>query len=178
MKKIAFSFLLVFAGFQVLAQESPLDRFFDRYEKDTSFTVIHISPRMFQMFSQVAGSVAQQEGQEQVLDVARKLTGLRILTKDPCSDGLQLYRQASALLSRHYQELMSIRDKGSNLRFLVKQDPSGDIHELVMLLDSDKQFLAMSLTGTIDLKELSQIAGSMNIQGFDKLKDLPQSSRH
>lgn len=96
MKKIAVSFLLVFACFQVMAQESPLDRFFDRYEKDTSFTVIHISPRMFQMFSQVAGSSAQQE---QVLDVARKLTGLRILTKDPCSDGLQLYRQASALLS-------------------------------------------------------------------------------
>lgn len=73
---------------------------------------------------------------------------------------------------------MSIRENGSNLRFLVKQDPSGDIHELVMLLDSDKQFLAMSLTGTIDLKELSQIAGTMNIQGFDKLKDLPKTSMH
>lgn len=175
MKKIAIFLVFLSSGLQVMAQDSPLDRFFDRYEQDTSFTVINISPRMFQMFSQVAGSAAQQD---QVLDVARKLTGLRILTKDNCPNGLQLFQQASALLSRHYQELMTIRDKGSNLKFLVNQDPSGTIRELIMLIGGDQQFFAMSLTGSIDLHELSQIAGSMNIQGFDKLKDLPKSEHH
>lgn len=175
MKKITVCLVLVLGGLHAMAQDSPLDRFFDRYEQDTSFTVINISPRMFQMFSQVAGSSAKQE---QVLDVARKLTGLRILTKENCPNGQQLFRQASALLSRNYQELMSIRDKGSNLRFLVKQGHSGDIRELIMLVGGAKQFFAMSLTGNIDLNELSQIAGNMNIQGFDKLKDLPKLAGH
>lgn len=44
-----------------------------------------------------------------------------------------------------------------------------------MLIGGSHEFLAMSLTGDIDLNEISKIAGNMNIEGFDKLKDVNQN---
>ncbi|HEY6082338.1 MAG TPA: DUF4252 domain-containing protein, partial [Chitinophagaceae bacterium] len=119
MKKI----ILLFAGIlftsTVMAQGA-LSKFFQRYEDDTSFTLINISPRMFSMFSKV--QTGDKESQ-QVIDVARKLTGLKILTKDNARNGMQLFREANTLLSKDFEELMSVRDKGNDMRFLVKQTP-------------------------------------------------------
>jgi hypothetical protein len=67
---------------------------------------------------------------------------------------------------------MTVRDGKDDLRFLVKENAQGNIAELIMLIGSDTEFLAMSLVGDIDLAEISQIAGGMNIDGFDKLKKL------
>jgi hypothetical protein len=46
-----------------------------------------------------------------------------------------------------------------------------------MLVAGGNEFFAMSLTGNIDLNEISKIAGDMNIQGFDKLKDIKQPKK-
>jgi len=67
---------------------------------------------------------------------------------------------------------MTVRDGKDDLRFMVKENAKGNIAELIMLVGSDQEFLAMSLVGDIDLAEISQLASNMNIEGFDKLKNL------
>lgn len=171
MKKIIL--LIMACAFSTLswAQQSPLDHFFDRYEADTSFTVINISPKMFNLFSKVNLDTGDPQAQE-IMDVAQKLTGLRIITKDHARNGSKLFHEAANMLSNKYEELMTIRDHGNDMKFLIKEGNNGIIHELVMLVGGNNEFFAMSLTGDIDLNEISKIAGSMNIQGFDKLKDV------
>lgn len=171
MKKLFVIISLSLTSISVWAQEDPLSGFFNKYEQDTSFTIINISPKMFNMFSKINLNTSDRQA-DQVMDVAQKLTGLRIITKDNTQNSMQLFHEASRLLPKNYEELMTIRDHGNDVKFLVNPGSGDIIHNLIMLIGGKNQFFALSLTGNINLNELSQIAGNMNIQGFDQLKNL------
>lgn len=173
MKKLTFVLALVMAGQQLFAQ-SVIDRFFEKYEDDRSFTLVSVTPKMFSMFSKL--DINTGEGQ-QFMSVVKKLKGLRILAKEDAADGSKLYKEAAAFLTRDFEELMTVRDKDNDLKFLVKENAKGNISELIMLVGGDKEFVAMSLVGDIDLNEISQIAGNMNIQGMDNLKKLKKNDK-
>jgi hypothetical protein len=176
MKKTLIFITLCLLSTSLWAQQNPLERFFDKYSPDTSFTIINISPKMFNLFSKVNLNTGDPQAQ-QVLSVAQKLTGLQIITKDHARNGMQLFREASGMLPRKYEELMTIRDHGNDVKFMINQGTDGIIHNLIMLVAGGNEFFAMSLTGNIDLNEISKIAGDMNIQGFDKLKDIKQPKK-
>jgi hypothetical protein len=170
MKRLLLALLLVIASTQLFAQQgSAIDRFFQKYESDQSFTLISVAPKMFSMFTKL--DISSTEGQS-FMKVIKKIRGLKVLAKEETKDGPRLFKEASALLTKDYEELMTVRDGKNDVRFLVKENAQGNIAELIMLIGSDTEFLAMSLIGDIDLTEISQIAGGMNIQGFDNLKKL------
>lgn len=134
------------------------------------------SPKMFSMFSKV--NLNTGDGQaDQIMDVAKKLTGLRIITKENARNSMQLFHEANSLLPQSMDELMAVRDHGNNLKFMVDQDKNGIIHSLVMLVGGGNEFFAMSLTGNINLNEISKIAGNMNIKEFDRLKDIDKKGK-
>jgi hypothetical protein len=130
------------------------------------------------MFAQMnSGSSKQQK--KQVMDIAKKLTGLRIITKDNAANSIKLFNEANNLLSgKNFEKLMTVRDHNEQVKFLIKQGADGKIHHLIMLIGGDKEFFAMSLTGDIDLDDISKLAGTMNIQGFNKLKDLQKAGKN
>jgi len=170
MKRLLLFLVAIFASYHLSAQQgSVIERFFQKYENDRSFTVITITPKMFSMFAKVDPGDADAKN---MMKVIQKLKGLRILTKETTKDGPRLYKEAAAFLGSDFDELMTVRDKDSDLKFLVKEDAKGNINELVMLVGSADEFLAMSLVGTLDLNEISQIANGINIQGMDKLKNV------
>jgi hypothetical protein len=170
MKRFMLLLLLAVTSMQLFAQQgSGIDRFFEKYESDQSFTLISVTPKMFSMFSKL--DINSTEG-KQFLQIVKKIKGLRILAKENTKGGNQLFKEASSLLNKEFEELMTVRNGKDDLRFMVKENAKGNIAELIMLVGSDNEFLAMSLVGDIDLNEISQIAGSMNIEGFDKLKNL------
>lgn len=170
MKRFMLLLLLAVTSMQLFAQQgSGIDRFFEKYESDQSFTLISVTPKMFSMFSKL--DINSNEG-KQFLQIVKKIRGLRILAKENTKGGNLLFKEASAMLNKEFEELMTVRNGKDDLRFMVKENAKGNIAELIMLVGSDNEFLAMSLVGDIDLNEISQIAGSMNIEGFDKLKNL------
>ncbi|MFY0255597.1 DUF4252 domain-containing protein [Chitinophaga sp. 30R24] len=170
MKRCILLLVAVFASFHLSAQQGSLiDRFFQKYENDRSFTLISITPKMFSMFAKLDPGDPDAKN---LMKVVQRLKGLKILTKDGTKEGPRLYREAAAFLGGDFEELMTVRDKNSDLKFLVKENGKGNINELVMLVGGSDEFLAMSLVGDIDLNEISQIAGAVNIQGMDKLKNV------
>jgi len=171
-KQIIILLLLVITGLQISAhtkQGSSMDQFFQKYEEDRSFTLVSVTPKMFGMFSKL--DINTGEGQ-QFMQVIKKLRGLRILAKEDTKDGPRLYREAAAFLTKDMEELMTVRDDDTDLKFMVKENAKGNIAELIMLVGSNDEFVAMSLVGDIDLNEISQIAGNMNIHGMENLKKL------
>jgi hypothetical protein len=169
MKRLLFALLLVVAGTPLFAQQgSTIDRFFQKYENDQSFTLISVTPKMFSMFTKL--DINTEDGQN-FMKVIKKIRGLKILAKEN-ANGSGLFKEATSLLTKDYEELMTVRDGKQDLRFLVKENAKGNIAELIMLIGSTEEFMAMSLVGDIDLAEISEIAGGMDIQGFDKLKKL------
>ena len=106
------------------------------------------------------------------MTIVKKLKGLRILVKENAKEGSKLYQEAASMLTKEYEELMTVRSDGELVKFMVKENTKGNIAELVMLVGGKDEFVAMSLLGDIDLNEISQIANDVNIDGMDKLKAL------
>jgi hypothetical protein len=179
MKKVILLAALCLCSTTLLwAQQKPLAKFFNKYQSDTSFTIVDISPKMFRLFAQMSSDSANQQTDE-VMNIAKKLTGLRIITKDHPANSIKLFKEADGLLSgKSYENLMTVRDDGDHVKFLINQGNDGVIHHLIMLVGGNDEFVALSLSGDINLSDISKIAGSMDIHGFNNLKDLKNLHKH
>lgn len=172
MKRFLFLLIAVISSFHLYAQTqqaSVAERFFQKYENDRNFTVVTITPKMFGMFAKLD---ANDPDSRNLMAVIKKLKGLRILARENTREGSRLFKEAAAFLSSDYEELMTLRDKDSDVKFMVRENSKGNINELIMLVNGSSDFMVMSLVGEIDLNEISQIAGAVNIQGMDKLKNV------
>jgi len=172
MKRIFFLIFISLCSAQLALAQSTVEKFFLKYQDDPSFTVINVTPKMFSMFSKVS---VNDPDFKKVSTVVSKLKGLRILVKEETKDGAKLFKEASSFLSSSdLEELMTIRSKDADVKFMVKENAKGNISELIMLVGSPDEFVALSIFGEINLSELSEIAGDFNISGFDNLKSLPK----
>lgn len=171
MKRIFFLIFISLCSTQLALAQSTVEKFFLKYQNDPSFTVINVTPKMFSMFSSVSSN---DPDFKKVTTVVSKLKGLRILVKEDTKDGAKLFKEAAAFLTSDFEELMTIRNKEADVKFMVKENAKGNIAELIMLVGSPDEFVALSIFGDINLSELSEIAGDIKIDGFDNLKSLPK----
>lgn len=152
------------------AQNDGITRFFKQYEDDERFTMVFVSPKMFQMVSKIE---TDDEDWNKVREIVKDLGGLRVLTADSIADGLAMYKNAlSRVPQGEYSELLTVRDGKENVRFWIK-DSGNIIEELLLLVGSPNEFTMLSFTGKIDLDKISQLSKSLDIEGaqyLDKLK--------
>jgi hypothetical protein len=173
MKRILFIIVVSLCSSQ-LASAQVIDKFFKKYQDDPSFTVINITPKMFSMFSKL--SVDDPDVQK-LSTVVGKLKGLRILVKENAKDGKKLYAEAAQFLTADLEELMTVRNQDADVKFMIKETPKGNIGELIMLVGSPSEFVALSLFGDISLNEIAEIAGDIKIDGFENLTKLPKNKK-
>lgn len=154
--------------FTAYSQNNAIDKFFSAYESNENFTVVFVSPKMFEMVAKVADEKENQEIKELVKDIK----SLKILstTKDP----LKYYAEANKKIPvGEYEVLMTVKDKGDNVKFLTKGN--GDvIDELLLMVGGADDFVLMSFVGKLDLKKISKLANKLDIEGsehLDKLKN-------
>jgi len=165
---------LVGAGMMILslvtqAQDNAISKFFNKYQNDESFTQVTISSKMFGLFTNID---ADKPEDKEVLDAISKVKGLRILAKHETRDSRALYKEAMSIIPvKEYEELMTVRDKDKDMKFFVKE-AGGKISELVMIMGGNDEFMVMSIFGEIDLKQISKIGKSMNVEGLENLQKL------
>ncbi|MFN4256693.1 MAG: DUF4252 domain-containing protein [Saprospiraceae bacterium] len=168
MKKalVFFAFFLL-AAVAATAQTDAISRFFNQYTDDERFTVVFISPKMFQMVSKIE---TNDPDWEKVRDVVKDLGGLRVLTADSITNGTQLYKEAlSKIPTGEYSELLSVRDGKENVRIWIK-DAGNVIHELLLLVGAPDEFVMLSFTGKIDLDKISNLAKTLDVEGAEHLE--------
>ncbi len=168
MKPLSIITLLLGLAMHSFAQEDAIQKYFAKYADDSRFTSVYISNAMFNMFS----IVDDQAENKELMDILSKLGGLRILSSDN-TDGGKMYAEAHGLLvTRGFQDLMSVKEKGkSEFKFLIRE-VNGKVRELLMLSGKNKEFFMLSLVGDIDLKKISKLSKSLDIEGIDELDKL------
>ena len=161
---LLFPLLLLGAG--AFAQEDAIGKFFGKYIEDGRFTVVSISPRMFRLL----GKANWDSIPADVRQTVTKLHSLRILSTE--STPQQFYKEAlSRIDMKEYEELITVRNKNDNVRFVIKES-GGIIRELLMIAVDDDGFTLMSFVGDIDLDKISQLSSSMSIKGMENLKNV------
>ncbi|MEM7162112.1 MAG: DUF4252 domain-containing protein [Bacteroidota bacterium] len=155
-------------GLSVQAQNNAIDRYFDQYANDETFTKVSISSKMFNLFTNFD---LENEEDQKVIESISKLKGLKMLVANEYPEAEQTYRQAIQLPQSRMEELMTVESKEKELKFFITEE-NGKIAELLMLSYEKDHMIIMSLVGDIDLKELSSLSSKMDIQGFDQLDKL------
>lgn len=146
-------------------QADAIEKYFSQYQDDENFTVVYISPKMFSMVSKIAPDDMDQD----IKEVIKDLKGLRILTTEYNTEAF--YKEAkSKINTKEYEVLMTVRDEGTNVEFLVK-DTGDIINELLLLVGGD-EFVMMSFVGNIDLNKIAKLANSIDIDGMEHLENL------
>ncbi|MHA7131801.1 DUF4252 domain-containing protein [Algoriphagus namhaensis] len=170
MKKIVlFSFALISFVLQVHAQDDAIQRFFSKYMDDDRFSRVYISPKMMQMAGGFLKSAASENEQEtkELGTLISKVRGVRILSSDEV-DGKEFYQEAMSTLSKNkYEELMDVQDKGSSLKFMVREE-GGLVKELLMITGDQKDFTLLSMLGSFTYAELNILAENTDIPGMEE----------
>lgn len=163
MKNI-FSFAVaLLLTFSASAQGDAIERFFKDYQDDQNFSVVYVAPKMFQMVSKVTDGSEDKE----LAAIVKDLKGLRILKTSVTPD--KIYKEANRRLNiKEYEELVTVRDKDQNVRFVTKE-ANGTINELLLLVGGKDEFVLMSFVGNIDLNKISRLAKKLELDGAEHL---------
>lgn len=166
MKKLIAVVVLMVVVSGAFAQDA-ISKFFSKYQSDESFSQVTVSSKMFGLFTNME---AETQEDKEVLDAISKLKGLKILAKDDARNARDLYKEAFTLIPvKDYEELMSVRDKDKDMKFLIKES-GGKISELLMVMGGNEEFMVLSLFGEIDLKQVSRIGKKMDVKGLENLQ--------
>jgi len=179
MKKSVFLFtamMLLFSVFQMKAQ-SPIDKIYEKYAGQDGFTAVNLTKEMFQMFQQMKigdSSDAEIKSARQIVD---QLNAIKVLMfKFDSTNFLKAvsyYNEfAAGHSSKDYKELMTVQEGRQHVKFLTKSSATGKVSEFVMLMKDKNEVGVISLTGNIDLANISNMSKFMNIKGMENLKKM------
>lgn len=166
MNKFLSTLFALFITVGAFAQADAIDKFFSDYEDDDAFTVVYVSPMMFEMVAKVAG----EEFDQDIVDVVKDLKGLKILRTE--INAKAVYKEAKAKINTsEYEVLLTAKDHGQNIKFLTKSN--GDIvNELLLLVGGEEEFVLLSFVGDLDLNKIARLASKLDIDGAEHLGKL------
>ena len=180
MKKLILKIAIVTAGFfpVMLSAQSPADALFDKYSGKDGFTSVYITQNMFSLFA----DVDTDEDEQGFLDLVKNLTCIKIISEEKDSTNMNknvnFYNEIMKDFPKgKYEELMVVKKKDHDVQFLIRKEGK-NIKELLMIVGGKGDNALISIQGNIDLKTISKLSKSMNIEGMENLKDIDESKEN
>jgi hypothetical protein len=150
------------------AQTGPIEDMFNKYSEKEGFTVVTISSKMFGMFA------GQDDKNKEAGDIVNRLKSIMILSVEDSllNKNLNFYTELSKKLDlSDYEELMVVKTGPDVTKFLIRQ--KGDvISELLVVTGGPGGNSLISIKGDLNLKSISELSKSVDIQGLESLDDL------
>ena len=144
---------------------------FDKFEDIEGVTSVIVNQKAFSLMSKIGS-----ESDEEYLDLIKNINSLRVFATESAEVAKQMESEVKRYLSSaKLEELMRVKDGGSNVVIYVKEGKSEDfVQELFMFVkdgESDNnESVIISLTGDIDLKQISKLTDKMDLPGGEHLE--------
>ena len=168
------AFILIMISLSAFSQRNPVDKLFEKYGGKDGFTTVLISSKMFSMFSDM------EAGDDDINKMIKNIESIKILTTDDESlldPGINFYKEIMNELSLdEYEELMVVKEKDQDIKFLVKEKED-IIVELLLVIGGKGNNALISIRGIIDLKSISKLSKSMNIEGLERLEEIDEKEQ-
>ncbi|WP_138434262.1 DUF4252 domain-containing protein [Winogradskyella algicola] len=183
MKKVIVIIALILAPMLSGAQS-----IFDKYEDMKDVTSIVVTQKAFRMLATIDLDVDDPEAKE-FMEMVKKITGLKVFTTGDEKISTDMKATVDKYLkSSDLEELMRIKDGEQTVKFYVKEGKDENhVKELLMFVTGLKELtegqdieingkkreietVLLTLTGDIDLRQVSKITNQMDIPGGDQLK--------
>jgi hypothetical protein len=170
LKKTAITLMLILPVFGFA--QSPADELFDKYSGEDGYTSVYITQHMFELFADIDNA----EDEEQFSDLVKDLKCIKILSLEEDSiatpKNVNFYNEImEGFPKQKYEELMVVKKDGQDIKFLIWKDGKM-IKELLMIVGGDDENALISIQGNINLKTISKLSKSMNIEGMENLEKI------
>ena len=170
MKNLAILLISVFSV-SVSAQDA-IDKYFSYMDKDTSLTKVTVSGKMFELFQHMEVETAEEE---EFKEAVSKLKSMRVVVKENAQNGSKMFSDANNKIGSEFETLMQVDKQGERFNFLIKEK-DGIIAEFVMIglagQKEEAKFIVISITGDIDLAQISKISRTMNIKEMQHIEHI------
>lgn len=168
--------ITILAGILLLTtgamSQSIMDKLFDKYSGAEGYTSVYISKYMFDMFRNNETEVKSGDDMEQIIS---KLECIKILVTDddPATPApVDLYQEIMKQIpSSPYKEVMVVKEKDQDIKFYAREEKARVV-ELLMVIGGKDDNVLISIQGDIDMKNISKLARSMNIEGIENLEKM------
>ncbi|SDB24352.1 protein of unknown function [Flavobacteriaceae bacterium MAR_2010_188] len=183
MKKLIVIVVLIMTPVVTFAQS-----IFDKFEDNKDVASVIVNQKMFSMLAKIDIDLDDPEAEE-YLSMVKKITGLKVFTTGDEQVSADMKTTMNQYLkTSNLSELMRIKDGDQTVQFYVKEGSDDDhVKELLMFVTGLKELtkeksieingkkrefetVLLSLTGDIDLRQISKITNKMDVPGGDKLK--------
>ncbi len=180
------SILIAVIALLMLPLSGMAQNVFEKYSDNENVTYVSIKPKMFQMLAKMDINADDPEAQEYI-NMVNSITSFKTMAtddKDISSDIVKWVKSRSASL----EELMVVKDNGVNMTFYIKEGKDEDhVSELLMFVNGLEavtknsnieingkkrtvETVVISITGDIDLNQISKLANKMDLPGGDELE--------
>lgn len=156
---------------------------FDSFENEKDVTSVVVTKNMFKLLSKMDLNSKDPEAQA-YLNMVDNLDNIKIFTTENPTVAKQMDAAVEKYVStsKNLGELMRVKDDGKNIRFYSKEGKTDNfVSELLMHLegavDGKPTTIIMSITGNIDLKQISKLTEELKVPGSDQLKNLDKNKK-
>tara|TARA_R110002072_G_scaffold23949_2_gene81926 strand:- start:32407 stop:32949 length:543 start_codon:yes stop_codon:yes gene_type:complete len=178
MKKIAIIIALIVAPMLGTAQNA-----FDAFENEDDVTSVIVTKNMFKLLSNMDLDSTDPEAKE-YLEMVNNLDNIKIFTTDNPAVAQRMTASVTKYVAnaKGLGELMRVKDEGKNIKFYSKEGKNENfVSELLMYMEGDvdgkNMSVIMSITGNIDLKQISKLTKELNVPGSDELKNIDKNKK-
>ncbi|WP_406683142.1 DUF4252 domain-containing protein [Seonamhaeicola sp. MEBiC1930] len=157
---------------------------FEKYSDNPNVTYVNIKPKMFQMIAKVGVDTSDPDAKA-FMDMVKSITSFKTIVTDNADISSDISKWVKSR-SSSLEELMEVRDEGSEVKFYVQEGKDEDhVKELLIFVNGiDKHIedkieingkerkietVVVSFTGDIDLNEISKLTEKMNIPAGEHL---------
>lgn len=189
MKKVVIVIAMMFASITAFSQSV-----FDKFEDLDGVTSVILNQKMFKMLATMGVDIDDPEMKEYA-EMAGEITGFKVFTTGDEKISADMKATVNKYLkSSDLEELMRIKDGDQTVKFYVKEGRDDNhVKELLMYISGLKEMtkgsdieingekrefetVVMTLTGDIDLRQVSKITNQMDIPGGEQLKKAGQKN--
>lgn len=161
---------------------------FDKFEDQKDVTSVVVNQKMFKMLALMGIDVDDPEMQGYV-NMAENITSFKVFTTGDEKISSDMNATVSKYLkSSSMEELMRVKDGDQTVNFYVREGKDENhVKELLMFINGIKELtqgqditingkkreietVLLSLTGDIDLRQISKLTSQMNMPGGEQLK--------
>lgn len=186
--KIMTKKVLIICAIALISSVSFGQSMFDKYEDMKDVTSGVINQKMFSMIASIDIDLDDPEAQK-FMEMAKKIESVKILSTSNMTISKNMRADADDHINTaRLSELMRFKDGEQTVKFYVKEGKDENhVKELFMLInglgeitkDADieingvkREFetVVVSITGDIDLREISKITNTMNVPGGKNLE--------
>ncbi|MGK0252902.1 MAG: hypothetical protein ACI9OE_000355 [Mariniflexile sp.] len=157
---------------------------FEKYNDNSDVTYVSIKPKMFQMIAKMGINIEDPEAKA-YMDMVSSITSFKTIVTDNKSISADITKWVKSR-SSSLEELMEVKDEGTEVKFYVKEGKdSNHVKELLIFVNGINKVMkesvevngeqrrietvVVSLTGDINLNEISKLTDKMNIPGGNHL---------